>query len=226
MIKHVVIAVVLVGCKGGDKCERAWDKMAPAMAAEQKSAKSQAQPPDRSAMVAECKAELAKHPEREAMLDCVIAIDGEVTMDKLTACASAKGKDGESPRRHGGAMTEAKLMLNKIGKSAKVYYVTNAGFPKGKVGLTPATECCAASDKHTCVNDAKTWTDPMWTALDFQIDEPSNYRYSYESDGQTFTALAVGDLDCDTEMATFTLTGSAEGGNPKVDLKEPAKPME
>jgi len=225
MIRYLAIAVLLVGCKGGDKCERAWDKMGPAMKAEAKDGKE----PDRAAMVAECKDELKKHPEREAMLDCVIAIDGEVSIDKLMACSSAKGKAGQNqgpPPRHGGAMTEAKLMLNKLGKNAKVAYVTNAAFPKGKVGLTPATECCAASQNHTCVNDAKTWTDPVWTALDFSIDEPSHYRYSYDSDGQTFTALAVGDLDCDTEMATFTLTGSVEAGSPKIELKEPAKPME
>jgi hypothetical protein len=59
--------------------------------------------------------------------------------------------------------------------------------------------------------------------MEFQIDEPFRYRYSYESDGQTFTATAVGDPDCDGKPGTYTLTGSVDNGNPKVELKEPAK---
>jgi hypothetical protein len=217
-MRYLVIAVMLVGCKGGDKCERAWDKMGKAMKAEAKDGKE----PDRAAMVKECKDELAKHPEREAMLDCVIAIDGEVSMDKLMQCSSVKSKaGGEDQRQRHGAITEAKLMLNKIGKNAKRVYAENAAFPKGQVGLTPATDCCAGPD-HKCASDAKTWTDPVWTALDFQIDEPHRYRYSYSGDGSTFTATAVGDPNCDGKPSTFTLTGSSQGGTPTIELKEPA----
>ena len=37
-------------------------------------------------------------------------------------------------------------------------------------------------------------------------------EYSFESDGTTFLARAVGDLDCDTNTAAFELRGSAADG--------------
>jgi hypothetical protein len=220
MVKYLVIAAVLVGCKGGDKCERAWDKMAGAMKAEAKGGKE----PDKAEMVGKCKDELKQHPEREAMLDCVIAIDGEVSMDKLAGCASAKGasgKNGDSPHT-AGRKTEATLMLNKIGKNAKRVFGEIGAFPTGKVGLSPATVCCSGQGAK-CPVDAKAWADPVWQNLEFTIDEPHSFQYTYQGDGgKTFTATAVGDLDCDTNMITYKLEGSVDpSGNPTVKLSEP-----
>jgi hypothetical protein len=218
MLKYLVMAAVLVGCKGGDKCERAWDKMAAAMKAEVKDGKE----PDKAAMVGKCKEELKQHPEREAMLDCVIAISGEVSMDKLMACSSAKGKDGKDDT--GGPRvrkTEAALMLNKIGKNAKRVFGETGAFPKGQVGLSPAAVCCSGKDAK-CPVDAKAWADPVWQALEFTIDEPHMFQYTYQGDGKTFTATAVGDLDCDTNMITYKLEGSLDpSGNPTIKLSEP-----
>ena len=71
-----------------------------------------------------------------------------------------------------------------------------------------------------CPVDAAAWKDPVWTALEFSIDEPSAYHFSYESDGKTFTALAVGDRDCDQQNATFTLKGTPDGN---TELTQPPK---
>jgi len=86
--------------------------------------------------------------------------------------------------------------------------------------LTPAATCCQGAGAK-CAVDANAWKDPVWQALDFQIDEAHLFQYSYESDGKTFTALAVGDLDCDTQMITYTLKGTSENGNPAVQMTEP-----
>jgi hypothetical protein len=136
----------------------------------------------------------------------------------------AKDKPADKPEDKGtsepmaakGKMTEAQLQLNKIGKSAKVAFVSDAAFPKGKAAMLPAKPCCP--DK--CPPAA--WaSDPVWKALDFQIDEPNLFQYTYESDGQTFTATAVGDLDCDGVAITYTLAGKVTNGNPEVNLTEP-----
>lgn len=38
---------------------------------------------------------------------------------------------------------------------------------------------------------------PAVAALEFQTDQPHFFQYSYRSDSKTFTATAVGDIDCD-----------------------------
>jgi hypothetical protein len=63
---------------------------------------------------------------------------------------------------------------------------------------------------------------PVWHALDFEIDQPSLFRYSYESNGKTFTAKAVGDLDCDGIEITYELNGEVSGGHPTYRLTEPS----
>ena len=116
--------------------------------------------------------------------------------------------------------SEASLQLNKIGKNLKVYYITESKFPAGEVALTPSESCCNTGGK--CLSTPDTWKQPVWQALDFQIDEPSLFQYSYESDGKTFTAKAVGDLDCDGVMITYELRGTSDGGAPRTMLTEPA----
>ena len=121
---------------------------------------------------------------------------------------------------HKAKTTEAELELNKIRRDANVYYIQNESFPKGDAPLTPATSCCNGPGAK-CPVDAAQWQTPVWQALDFSIDEPNLFRYSYHSDGQTATALAVGDLDCDGTEITYRLDLSASGGNPTAKLTTP-----
>jgi hypothetical protein len=114
---------------------------------------------------------------------------------------------------------EALLQLNKLSKNAKVAFITNAAFPKGKVGPTPAKSCCESGGK--CMSDPKDWSDPVWQSLDFMIDEPHLFRYSYESDGKTFVAKATGDLDCDGVEVEYRMEGKVDAGNPVIDIVEP-----
>lgn len=118
-------------------------------------------------------------------------------------------------------LSEASLQLNKLGKNAKVYYIENAAFPKGEAPLSPAASCCTAPGTK-CAPAVATWATPVWQALDFQIDEPHLFRYSYRSDGQTLTATAVGDLDCDGVEITYTLTGTIVDQAPVMQITPPA----
>lgn len=116
--------------------------------------------------------------------------------------------------------SEADLQLNKLRKNLKVYAMTNAAFPKGTVGPTPAKSCCDSGGR--CF-DEKAWQDPIWTELEFMIMEPHLYRYSYASqDGKTFVIKATGDLDCDGEEAEYVMTGSIEQGDPLITITPPS----
>lgn len=118
--------------------------------------------------------------------------------------------------------TEAEINLEAIKKSAKTYYVEFAAFPTGTAELTPAAGCCESPTKK-CPADPTAWTG-VWEKLDFEVVEPSYFQYAYESkDGTTFTARAVGDLDCDTNTVEYVLEGRADQGNPTFTLIKPAR---
>jgi hypothetical protein len=118
--------------------------------------------------------------------------------------------------------SEAALQLNKLGKNLKTVYITESAFPKGKVGPSPSKPCCGSDPSNKCQPDPATWADPVWKALDFEINEPHMYRYSYEStDGTSFVATAAGDLDCDGQEAVWTLKGTVDNGNPVTEITQP-----
>jgi prepilin-type N-terminal cleavage/methylation domain-containing protein len=118
--------------------------------------------------------------------------------------------------------TEASLQLNKIGKNDKVYYISNASFVTTNGAAKPAgVSACAGVNKHFAVDN--TWAaDTGWLTLDFEIDEPNLFKYTYSGGASTFTAFAQGDLDCDGTFVTYTLTGTSTSGNPAVSLSEPS----
>jgi type II secretory pathway pseudopilin PulG len=116
--------------------------------------------------------------------------------------------------------TEASLMLNVIAKSVKMSATVDGALPKGRAPLSPAASCCKSPDRKCNAPDA--WKHPVWQAIDFSLDEPHLFRYSYESDGKTFTARAVGDLDCDDNEITYVLTGTIDAqGVVHTTLVEP-----
>ena len=119
--------------------------------------------------------------------------------------------------------TEASLNLNKIAKNSKVYYNTNASFVTVAGDAAPGAggANCAVSGKKFTV-DAAVWQDSAgWQALDFQVDEPNLFSYEYVPGSTVATALAVGDLDCDATLITYTLDLTAPGGNASAVISEP-----
>ena len=111
------------------------------------------------------------------------------------------------------------MQLSKLGKNANVAFVTNAEFPKGKVGPTPAQPCCSEQIKQ-CIPTETMWSDPVWQALDFTVDGPFNFQYMYESDGKTFTATAIGDVGCKGDPLTTTITGKVSATG-EVEVSKP-----
>lgn len=124
--------------------------------------------------------------------------------------------------------SEAEQFIKKIADGARAYYhnptvdaldaVVGNQFPNdgagGAVTVGPAPAlgvCCAAGGK--CAPDPTLWatvTDP-WIALNFSVDDPHYYSYTYVVADPTgpaaaITARAEGDLDCDGAVrGTFEL---------------------
>jgi len=118
--------------------------------------------------------------------------------------------------------TEAALQLNKIAKNEKVYFATYADFSP-TAGALPGTDggsCSLAGKKFPVVT---TWaTDTGWAALDFQVDEPNLFNYHYtRTSNAAAQATAVGDLDCDTTLITYSMPFVNAAGNVTAILTEP-----
>jgi hypothetical protein len=126
-----------------------------------------------------------------------------------------------APRR-----SEAELQLETIQKSAKKYFAENGSFPKASVGLTPSETCgCNFGASVRCPANAANWHGvDAWDALHFEMTKDHFYQYAYESDGQTYEARAVGDLDCDGQSVTYVLRGKIANGSPSAELIKPTNP--
>ena len=132
--------------------------------------------------------------------------------------------------------TEASLQLNKIGKNSKRAYMENSSYVVGpNTGATPSKPggagtgggCCGGSGtsgkniNHCAASPSSFTGSTVWSALDFEIDEDTLFVYDYGGSATTYTANAVGDLDCDGTEITYTLAGTAVNGQPAYQLTEP-----
>jgi len=87
MSRWVVIALIVLAACGkktpsavaSDKCARALQRMAPLF-------EKAGNHDGRDAQLKTCRDTLAKDPGREVWLDCILAIDGELTQAKLDSC--------------------------------------------------------------------------------------------------------------------------------------------
>ncbi len=121
---------------------------------------------------------------------------------------------------------EAEVNLARIEKAAKAHYAETAAFPSAEAGPTPAIACCDQGERdRKCVPDSLQWYGGAWDELGFSVDEPHAFYYQYvpAADGQSFTAYAIGDLDCDDNVVAYELKGSIEAGNPVFVLTKPAR---
>jgi hypothetical protein len=115
--------------------------------------------------------------------------------------------------------TEAELKLNKLGKHVKVLAMEHDKLPVLTLGPTPDKPCCQHPG-YKCTPDAAMWS--AWQPLDFMVTDPFNFQYTYSStDGTTFTATAIGDLDCDENTVVYKLVGTLENGVVKTTITPP-----
>ena len=109
-------------------------------------------------------------------------------------------------------LSEATVNLERLYEAARRYHGDKHAFPPGSAGPTPPLGACCAQAGKKCAPDPKLWTGSPWKELQFQMDDPGYFSYTYASDGASFTVTAHGDLDCDGVYSTFELVGSTQGG--------------
>jgi hypothetical protein len=204
--------VLLAACskKSGDKCQRVIEKSMTVLGEMAALRGAKLGDEEKQQLVAQCqKAVKAGHPDPQ--IDCVLAAADDAGVRKCYI----KGYEDYLERSK---EVEAKLQLLTIGKRASAVFDEKAEFPKGKVGPTPATPCCAEPTKQCTPTDTM-WSDPVWQALDFRVQGTFLFHYTYESDGKTFTATATGDVGCTGKPTTTTLTGKV-GADGKPELSK------
>jgi hypothetical protein len=118
---------------------------------------------------------------------------------------------------------EAGQFVKKLYDGARRYYMDtpNPGFtpispqfPVSSMGPTPPLgTCCKQGGR--CLPDKALWTDDVWIALQFSVDDPHYYSYEYMANDPhtSFTVRAYGDLDCDGVYSTFEMVGSVDFGD-------------
>ena len=203
MNKHIAVALlfVLVGCDKAPSCKEAVT-----------TALGNMHMHEAEALIGSCEVD-GWSPD---MRKCVAKA---TSLDAMAQCGP-KSTHAETGR---GNPSEASLNLNKIGKAAKRVKGEIGTYPKESAALLPPSSkhCCDAGGACAAKPDAFR-ADPGWQHLEFEIDEPSKYQYSYTSDGKNFTAYAIGDLDCDGVAATFTMVGTTTAaGNPSINIISP-----
>lgn len=120
--------------------------------------------------------------------------------------------------------TEAIMNLRKLFDSSVAYYERDfstrfgaaipSQFPGVGIAFGPAPNgnnpCCGQTgDK--CVPDPDAWDGAVWQALNFSVDDPHYYWYWYRAEGvgalSAFTAMAMGNLNCNQSYSTFERVG-------------------
>jgi hypothetical protein len=212
-MRTLLVATVWMtaACSKGDECQQFWDKAGPVMS-KMGDGKKMAGAKDK--FLEGCR----KDPKfkNDPVFKCVLGASGEAA---VSDCMSKAFGDYMGKAKK----TEAQLQLNKLGKNAKVYFMTEGSFPVGKAGPTPPEPCCKGADHKCAPVPADQWdANEVWQKLEFMMVEPSLFQYSYESDGKSATATAVGDLDCDGTPVTYKLEMTAGAdGNATMNIIDP-----
>jgi hypothetical protein len=117
---------------------------------------------------------------------------------------------------------EAERTLTELRRRLERRHARKGAFPTGITRLTPLTSCCESIDS-MCPPSPDEWHGAdVWKQLDFAIDVPLSYQYSYAStDGQSAIVEAVGDLDCDGNTVTWTLHCTAARGDGTCTITKP-----
>jgi len=110
-----------------------------------------------------------------------------------------------------GSRIDAHMELERLGRKAKAYYITNGEFPRGSAPTNPSHSCCGERNNKCIGAD---WSSSAWSTLDFEVYGPTSYRFNYTSDGTMLIAEAIGDLDCDGDEITYRLMVDAVNGSP------------
>lgn len=126
--------------------------------------------------------------------------------------ASAASLSAFDQYRRKAMAAETRVNLRAMVDGGRAYYASEHVERTGKIipaqfpatlALAPATSACKDGKPITHTANPATWSKPGWKALLFTPRGPFRYQYEWVTDGKTFTARAIGDLDCDGVTSTF-----------------------
>ncbi len=133
--------------------------------------------------------------------------------------------------------SEAVGHLNKEWAGSLTYYesdhITTGGtmLPKQFPGPGPAAQAnsgtaCGCSTGGRCAGGDVVWgSDLIWLALNFSLPDPHNYLPGYQSTGEgtsaVFTAVATGDLNCNSTFSSFSRQGSVNSNGDVTGSYQP-----
>lgn len=103
---------------------------------------------------------------------------------------------------------EPRMELRHVGRSAVDTYYKKGAFPT--IDNTPTTSCCS-EEGNRCRGGFEA---PAWREIGFESFSSGHYRLGYRSTPKKFTAIAVGDSDCDGNEVTYTMEIDIVGGDP------------
>jgi type IV pilus assembly protein PilA len=128
--------------------------------------------------------------------------------------------------------TEATMNIRKMYDSSVTYFEDEHSkrdgtklarqFPitKGPTPGKPSEKMCVSKSSEKYVPTAADWADPTWNALNFAIDDPFYFAYTYKSTGDdttgpgsAFTARAEADLDCNGTASLFERVANVDTNN-------------
>jgi len=149
-----------------------------------------------------CRTQAAESKDR-VVVDCVIAAanDNEVSMCWATAMDRYVAA---------GLALEADLLLNRLARTAKVYFIGKGELPRGKA---PWSKACCAQPGGVCKHDPNEWNTGVWTELWFVVDGDHRGRYAVDSTPSRFEASAMVDTDCNGKAATITVVVTVDSGS-------------
>jgi prepilin-type N-terminal cleavage/methylation domain-containing protein len=133
---------------------------------------------------------------------------------------------------------EAAGHLNKIWAGASTYYmsdfttIVNAQgvsrakqFPAPDAPFERAAQDCCGEVGGRCPGGSPVWTDSVWLALKFALADPHSYLPGYTGantgSSSKFTAVAIGNLNCNTVYSEFRRDGYITSGGDVAGQVQP-----
>lgn len=120
---------------------------------------------------------------------------------------------------------EAQNTLRAIGRSAAAAHQRDGRLCPSVSHPIPSSPEAIRGRKY--MSTASEWQTSGFECLKFEMNTPQYYTYEYTSAGDTFTAIAHGDLNGDGRLSTWIQRGRVEGGAVVLDpLVESIDPQE
>ena len=126
-----------------------------------------------------------------------------------------------------GKNSEAQVQLNRLSKSAKLFFVENSYFPDLVGAAIPGSVSCVKISS-TGWDDGNATVDSAWEQMEFVIPDSEHILFQYEyvpvaAPVVNFTAYARGDLNCDGTFLTWEAQGTIANGMAGITMAQTAK---